>query len=117
MASATAKPNMPIAGAKIEPVLDTSTNKVPIIGPVHENDTNAKTKAIKRMLSMPDVDSALASNFVDHDDGSVISNAPKNEMAKTINNRKNRILKNALVDRLLSALAPNNTVIKIPKAT
>ena len=38
-ASAMAKPNIPMAGAITLPVVETSTNKKPMIGPVHENET------------------------------------------------------------------------------
>ena len=114
---ATAKPNMPIAGAKIEPLVETCTSNVPIIGPVHENDTRTNVNAINRMLINPAVESAFASSFVVHEAGNVISNAPKNEIAKTTNNAKNNRLKMAFVDKLFSALAPKIRVIKIPIVT
>ena len=41
-ANARAKPNMPIAGATTLPVVETSTNKKPMIGPVHENETKGR---------------------------------------------------------------------------
>ena len=47
-ANANAKPNIPIAGATTLPVVETSTNKKPMIGPVQENDTNDKVNAIKK---------------------------------------------------------------------
>ena len=50
---------------------------VPIIGPVHENDTNTSVNAMKNMLSKPVVLSAFASMAFDQRDGSVSSNAPK----------------------------------------
>ncbi|OQB30175.1 MAG: hypothetical protein BWY08_01329 [Bacteroidetes bacterium ADurb.Bin174] len=116
-ASATAKPSIPTAGASIEPDVDTSTSKVPIMGPVHENETSTSVKAINKILMKPAVESALASSFVDHEAGSVISKAPKNDMAKTTSNAKNNKLNTALVDILLSALAPKMSVINIPSVT
>jgi hypothetical protein len=117
MASATAKPSIPMAGANNEPVAETSTSKVPMIGPVHENDTNTKVKAINKMLRNPAVESAFASSFVDHEAGNVISKAPKNEMANTSNMAKKMRLNTALVDMLFRALAPKISVIRIPSAT
>ena len=90
---------------------------MPIIGPVHEKDTSTRVKAINRILMNPAVESALASSFVDHEDGKVISNAPKNETAKTTSKPKNNRLKTALVDKLFRALAPKISVIRIPNST
>ena len=112
-----AKPNIPIAGATTLPVVETSTNKKPIIGPVQEKDTNDKVKAIRNILNNPVVDSALLSTAVLHFDGKVISKAPKNEAAKTTNIRKKNILNTALVDKAFKALAPKISVIATPKVT
>ena len=112
-----AKPNIPNAGAMILPVVDTSTNKKPIIGPVQENDTNDKVNAIRKMLSNPVVASALLSTALLHFEGNVISNAPKNEAANTTNIKKKKMLNMALVDNALSALAPNIRVMARPNAT
>ena len=81
-AKAMANPNIPIAGATTLPVVDTCTSRKPIIGPVQEKDTNESVKAIRKILSNPVVDSALLSTAFPHFDGSLISNAPKNEAAK-----------------------------------
>lgn len=108
---------MPNAGATIEPVVDTSTKRNPMIGPVQENDTNVRVKAMRKMLSSPLVFSALLSTALLHDAGSVISKAPKNDAAKTTSIRKKKMLKMALVDKALRALAPNMSVIIRPKAT
>lgn len=43
-----AKPNIPIAGATTLPVVETCTNKNPIIGPVQEKDTSDNVNAIKK---------------------------------------------------------------------
>ena len=117
MASATANPSIPIAGARIEPLPDTSTSKVPMMGPVQENETSTRVNAIKRILRIPAVESAFASIFVDQEAGSVISNAPKNEIANTTSRAKNSKLNTALVERLLSALAPKISVMRMPSRT
>ncbi len=117
MDKATAKPNMPMAGANNEPLDETCTNSVPIMGPVHEKETSTRVNAMKSMLRNPAVESAFASSFVDHDEGNVISNAPKKEMANTTSNAKNNKLNMALVDKLFSALAPKIKVISMPNNT
>ena len=116
-AKAMANPNIPIAGATTLPVVDTCTSRKPIIGPVQEKDTNESVKAIRKILSNPVVDSALLSTAFPHFDGSLISNAPKNEAAKITSIRKKRMLKIALVDKAFNALAPKIKVIAKPNAT
>jgi hypothetical protein len=111
MANAKANPNIPMAGAKIEPLTDTSTNKVQIIGPVHEKETNANVNAIKNILQMPDVLSAFLSSLVVHEAGRLIWNTPKKEAPKITSNAKNNKLKKALVERLFHAFAPKTAVI------
>src|SRR5690606_41559705 len=86
-----------------------------MIGPVHENDTNAKLKAIKNKPSNPPL-SDCASILFTKELGKVSSNAPKKEATKTTKIRKNRKLKKPLVDRALSASEPNDIVMSIPKA-
>jgi len=108
---------MPIAGAIMLPVVDTCTNKKPIIGPVHENDTNDNVNAIKNMLSKPPVFSAFESTALLHLEGSVISKAPKKEAAKTTSIKKKKMLKTAFVDNEFKALAPNIPVTNSPKPT
>ena len=112
-----AKPSIPIAGATTLPVVETCTNRNPIIGPVQEKDTSDNVNAIKKILSNPLVASALLSTAVLHFAGSVSSKAPKKEAANTINIRQNRILKTALVERAFNALAPNIKVMASPNAT
>jgi len=67
MAKATAKPNIPIAGASRLPEEATSTSSVPMIGPVHEKETRTSVKAMNKILRNPAVESAFASSLVDHD--------------------------------------------------
>ena len=116
-AKAIAKPSMPIAGAMTLPVVETSTNKKPIIGPVQEKETNDKVNAIRKILNKPLVCSALLSTALLHLEGNVNSNAPKNDAAKIISIKQNKILNTALVDRAFNALAPKIKVIAKPNAT
>ncbi len=88
-----------------------------MIGPVQENETRAKVNAIRNMLRSPLVFSALLSTALLHFDGNVISKAPKNDIAKTINIRKKNILNMALVESAFSALAPKISVTASPKVT
>ena len=117
MASANAKPNIPMAGAMMLPVVAVSTNSVPIMGPVHEKDTSANVNAMKNILSRPVVASARASILLVHDAGNTSSKAPKNDMAKNTNRAKKIRLKTALVDKSFSALAPNIPVMASPNNT
>ena len=117
MASASAKPNIPMAGPTVLPCDAASTSSVPMIGPVHENDTSTNVKAIKKMLRMPDVVSALLSMRFVHDEGSTNSNAPKNDTANSTNNAKKMMLNTAFVDKSFSALAPKSPVMSSPMAT
>jgi hypothetical protein len=76
------KPNIPIIGA-IPPFDADSTNRVPTIGPVQENDTIAKANAIKKIPIKPPL-SACESTLVAQELGNVISKAPKKDTANTI---------------------------------
>ena len=117
-AKATAKPNIPMVGARAEPpVVLTSTKRKPMMGPVHEKLTSESVKAMRKILSKPVVFSALLSTAEPHDEGSVISNPPKKLAANTTSIRKKRMLKMAFVERSLSALAPKILVIMRPSDT
>src|SRR5690606_23469281 len=116
IANANAKPNIPIEGPKSSPIVAACTSKVPIIGPVQEKDTTANVAAMKNRPIKPPL-SALLSNLLASEVGRVISNAPKKENANTTKRTKKAKLKIPLVDRLLSASAPNTTVINIPNST
>ena len=61
-----------------------------IIGPVQENDTNTKVRAIKNTPTKPPL-SLFASVLFTIQLGIVISNAPKKLAANTIKMMKNRI--------------------------
>ena len=88
-----------------------------MIGPVHEKDTRVRVNAMRKMLSIPLVFSDLASILLLHDEGSVISNAPKKEAANTTSSRQKKMLNIALVERALSALAPKSIVTTRPNTT
>ena len=117
MASASEKPSIPMAGPNLSPVVAASTSRVPIMGPVHENETRARVNAMKKMLSRPVVFSAWESIEFPHLSGSFISKAPKNEMANTTSSRKNIMLHTALVAMALRVSAPKMIEIAIPRTT
>ena len=84
-----------------------------MIGPVHEKDTSAKVKAMKKIpkkLLVP----ALLSAWVDHDDGRAISKAPKKENPNNTKRRKKNRLAIQLVARLFNAAGPNTKVTRKP---
>ena len=54
IAKASAKANMPNMGPTKLPLLAVSTRSVPMIGPVHENDTITRVNAMKKMLGKLD---------------------------------------------------------------
>lgn len=99
------------------PIEAACTSRVPMMGPVQENDTRARVKAMKKILNSPLVESALLSSFVVHEAGRVSSKAPKKEMANTTSRAKNKMLKTAFVARLLRALAPKMAVMSRPRPT
>ena len=53
IASPTPKPIIPIMGASPTPCILVCPSKVPTIGPVHENETITRVKAIKKIPSSP----------------------------------------------------------------
>src|SRR5690606_23704817 len=116
IARAMENPNIPIAGPNLSPFDAASTSSVPMIGPVQENDTKAKLKAIKNRPIKP-FPSDFASILLTKELGSVISNAPKKDAAKATKIKKKAKLKTPLVERALSASEPKVIVISIPNAT
>src|SRR5690606_10082563 len=115
-AKAIENPSMPTAGPRRSPLEAASTNSVPMIGPVHEKETNARLKAMKKRPSSPPR-SDLASILLTKELGSVITKAPKNEAAKTTKITKKTKLNIPLVDRSFNASEPKALVTSIPKAT
>jgi hypothetical protein len=88
-----------------------------MIGPVHENETNDKVNAMRKILKKPAELLALLSTALLHVDGRVISKPPKKDAPNTTNIKKKNILKIALVDKEFKALAPNIKVIIKPSDT
>ena len=87
-----------------------------MMGPVQLNDTRARVKAMKKMLSRPVAFSALESIELLQREGSLISNAPKNETAKTTSRAKKIRLNTALVLKSFSLLAPKIIVTTRPRS-
>ena len=114
-AKANEKPTIPTIGAN-PPLEAPSTNKVPIIGPVHEKETIAKAKAINKIPTNPPL-SAWRSTLFAQEFGNTISKAPKKEDAKKINNKKKIKLNQTLVDKAFKASEPKIAVTKVPKIT
>src|ERR1019366_8391351 len=96
-AIAREKPRNPIIGPSLSCCCVTSTNKFPIKGAVHENDTNTNVSAIKKIPEKL-LWLAFESTLLVHDEGNVISKAPKKDIPKIMNNINTKILKAALVD-------------------
>ena len=114
-AKANEKPNIPTIGAT-PPFEVASTNSVPTIGPVQENETIANAKAMNKIPIIPPLSAWLSTLFA-QELGNIISKAPKNETAKTINKRKKIILNHTLVDNAFNASAPKIQVTNNPKMT
>ena len=115
-ANATANPPIPIAGANKAPSAADSTNKVPIIGPVHEKETKLKVNAIKKIPISPPL-SAFPSALFTQELGIRISNAPKKEIAKKMNIPKKIKFIQTFVDKSFNPVGPNKAVITNPKLT
>ncbi len=62
-ANANEKPNIPMSGPASLPPAAASTNSVPMMGPVHENDTNESVKAMKNIPTKPPLFSLAATLF------------------------------------------------------
>src|SRR5688572_20354488 len=86
---------------------------LPTIGPVQENETRTSVKAIKKTPSQPPL-SAWASALVSHELGKVISNIPKNDMAKIRKIRKNITFGNQCVLRKFAASPPKSRATNVP---
>ena len=82
--NASPKKNIPSIGFNASPPVTAAARIEPTNGPVHEKETITIAKATKKAAMSPPL-SARASALFASPDGRVISNAPKNEIAKTIN--------------------------------
>ena len=85
-ANAVENANIVIIGDHTSPEVDLISTE-PTIGPVQEKDTSTKVRAIKKIPPIPPL-SDCASLLFTRALGSVISKAPKNDAAKTINTTK-----------------------------
>src|SRR5690606_5918194 len=100
-AKATPKPVIPTVSCVAPPSLDNEpANSEPNIGPVQENETMAKVKAIKNIPIIPPAPEALSILFP-QECGSVSSKYPKKEKAKTTTMIKKITGNQTLVDILL----------------
>jgi hypothetical protein len=75
-------------------------------------DTIASANAINKINNSSSI--CLSTLFA-QELGNIISNAPKNEAAKTTNKTKKIILNHTLVDKAFNASAPKIQVTKIPE--
>ncbi len=97
MANASENANMPRMGFRNSPPAE-ATRIDPTIGPVQENDTRTRVKAMKNTPINPPLSDFL-SMALTNELGRVRSNKPKNDNAKMTNTRKKIILGNHSVDR------------------
>ena len=88
-----------------------------MMGPVHEKETSAKVKAIRKMARRPDALLFRLSTLSVQEEGKVISKAPKKEAAKTKRRAQKKMLNTALVAKSFSLLAPQTPVTTRPRAT
>src|SRR5690606_28432024 len=100
------KPKNPSRGP-ILPPLWIDTTRLPINGTVQENDNVTEVNAIKNNPKKFWV-FALLYRLVAQDEGRLISNAPRKEIPKIRNTRKNAILTIQLVENACSASGPKN---------
>ena len=111
-AKATEKASIVTIGLQNSPAVDLISTE-PTMGPVHENDTSTSVRAMKKMPARP-----LESVLLTIHEGIVISNAPKNDAAKTMNTRKKRMFGSQCVASQLkmsavTASPPTRRVIRM----
>ena len=114
-ARASAKPNIPMAGASQSPEVTVCTSSRPMIGAVHEKLTSTKVNAMRNIDTKPVVFEALVSTLFAQLSGSLISNHPKKLTANTTSSRNRMILKMAFVERAFSVLGPKMAVTPMPR--
>ena len=71
------KPNMATIGVKRSVSIE--TKRVPMSGPVQENETTVKVAAMKKIPVKP-LESDLESSLLTKELGNIISNAPRKEI-------------------------------------
>ena len=116
-ARAKAKPNMPMVGARSEPLVPTSTSRKPMMGPVHEKLTRLRVNAMRKMLKRPVVLPDFLSTAFVQLLGNVISKPPRKLAPKTRSMRQKKMLKTAFVLSAFRALAPKMSVTSSPSRT
>ena len=107
---------MPIAGPVTSPLTAACTSRLPMIGPVHEKETNERVKAMKKMPINPPRSDARLEAF-SHLPGRVVSKAPKKETANTTKMKKNARFIIPLLASAFKASGPRVSVITKPRAT
>src|SRR5690606_37037275 len=113
-AIADEKPNILIIGA-IPPLVAASNKAVPAIGNVHEKDTTAKAKAIKKIPATPPLLAPLSTLFT-QEFGNIISKAPIKEKANTTKAINIIALKVTPVENSYIALLPKRAEMAVPKS-
>src|SRR5690606_34113052 len=112
IAKAREKANIPKMGCRISPPAE-AIKIEPTIGPVQENETSTKVKAIKKMPVNPPL-SPLASTLLTRLLGKFSSNKPKNARAKKINIRKKKTLGNQCVESQFANSGPCVAATNVP---
>ena len=115
IAKASENPSMPMIGFTNAP-WEAAIKIEPASGPVHENDTNTRVKAIKNTPIKPPL-SDLASTVFTKFEGNTISKAPKKEIPKTMKMAKNNTLGIQCVLKKFAKLAPAKKAKSVPKNT
>src|ERR1043165_3402047 len=103
-ASPSEKPNMPSAGPTRPPRLAATSNG-PMMPEVQENDTITRVMAMKKM-PLKELVPARESVLLVHDEGNVISKAPRKETPNTTKTAKKNKLAIQLEDSLYNAWGP-----------
>ena len=94
-------------------MVDAVTNRLPIMGPVQEKETNPRVKAIKKIPRNPPRSACLSILFT-QEAGNWISKAPKKEKAKRTNIPKNKRFIHTFVERSFNPSGPVAAVKATP---
>ena len=98
------------------PVVETSTKRKPMIGPVQENDTSDRVNAIRKMLNKPPAFSALTVNCRTPGRRQSDFKSTKERGSKHNQHQEEEDVEGLhFVESEFSALAPNISVIAKPK--
>src|SRR6056297_632268 len=99
-----AKPNIPTVGSATLPPT-ALTSKAPTIGPVQENETITRVRAMKNDARKPPLSTCLSA-LLANPEGRTISKSPKKEAANVRKSRKNNELGSQWVPRVVVKSAP-----------